>query len=113
MKWADVAVSAAGSTCWELCCTETPFMILVLADNQQRVATGLTRLNIVKNLGGGDGVEPLKTAESLTSLLKDPVERERMSLAGGRLADGLGAERVVRQLIENAGCTQDVESNHL
>jgi UDP-2,4-diacetamido-2,4,6-trideoxy-beta-L-altropyranose hydrolase len=40
MAWAEVAVSAAGSTSWELAFMGLPSMILILAENQERAARG-------------------------------------------------------------------------
>ena len=41
MAWADVAVSGGGSTCWELAFMGLPALVLVLAQNQQEIATAL------------------------------------------------------------------------
>ena len=38
MAWADIAVSAAGSTCWELLFMGLPSLVGVLADNQVPIA---------------------------------------------------------------------------
>lgn len=95
MRWADIAISAAGSTCWELCMTGVPFLMVVAAENQQRVAAYLTELGIAVNLGDGDRVEPFKIAEKLNSLLCNRSERERMSAAGKRLIDGFGTDRIL------------------
>jgi len=51
MAWADVAVSAGGSTCWELAFMGLPNVILVLADNQRDIAEGLDDLGIAINMG--------------------------------------------------------------
>lgn len=103
ITWADVAVSAAGSTCWEFCRTGVPFLTLVVADNQQGVAAGLQAHNVAKNLGESGCVDPINIAESLTALMKKPAERERMSLAGMELVDGFGAERALRLPAEDCG----------
>jgi len=95
MCWADIAISAAGSTCWELCLTGVPFLIIVVAENQRRVASCLTDQGITVNLGGGDQVEPVGIAEKLNSLLFSRSECERMSVAGGRLIDGFGVDRIL------------------
>jgi len=38
MLWADFAVSAAGSTLWELCRLGVPCLLIIIADNQRMVA---------------------------------------------------------------------------
>ncbi|MBC8461025.1 MAG: UDP-2,4-diacetamido-2,4,6-trideoxy-beta-L-altropyranose hydrolase, partial [Deltaproteobacteria bacterium] len=51
MAWADVAVSAAGSTCWELAFMGAPSITVVTFSNQQDVAKGLERAKIFKTVG--------------------------------------------------------------
>ncbi|MCK4791586.1 MAG: UDP-2,4-diacetamido-2,4,6-trideoxy-beta-L-altropyranose hydrolase, partial [Desulfobacteraceae bacterium] len=51
MAWADVAVSAAGATVWELAWMRTPSVILIQADNQRRVAEELHQAGAVVSLG--------------------------------------------------------------
>ncbi len=41
MKWSDLAVAAAGSTCWELATLGIPTLAIVVADNQVSLAAGL------------------------------------------------------------------------
>jgi UDP-2,4-diacetamido-2,4,6-trideoxy-beta-L-altropyranose hydrolase len=103
MHWADVAISAAGSTCWELCLTGVPFLIVVVAENQRQVAASLSDLGITVNLGDGDKIEPFEIAGELRSLLSNRLTRERMSAAGGRLIDGFGADRVLGYLAKTCG----------
>jgi UDP-2,4-diacetamido-2,4,6-trideoxy-beta-L-altropyranose hydrolase len=95
MCWADLVISAAGSTCWELCRVGVPFMVVVVAENQRRVASYLTGCGIAASLGEGDCVEPLEIAKKLEMLLASGTERKRMSLAGGQLVDGLGVDRIL------------------
>ncbi|MCX6953958.1 MAG: UDP-2,4-diacetamido-2,4,6-trideoxy-beta-L-altropyranose hydrolase [Verrucomicrobia bacterium] len=51
MVWADVAVSAAGSTAWELACLGLPSALIVVADNQTGIAAALEREGVSLNLG--------------------------------------------------------------
>ena len=52
MAWADLAISGAGSTCWELACMGLPAVTLVLAENQRAIAEQLNAAGLVLNLGG-------------------------------------------------------------
>jgi UDP-2,4-diacetamido-2,4,6-trideoxy-beta-L-altropyranose hydrolase len=49
----DMAVTAAGSTCWELMCMGLPFVTVVLAENQQAIAEHLDAQGLP---GAGDGL---------------------------------------------------------
>ena len=95
MAWADVALGAAGSTCWEMALTGLPAAVLVLADNQLAVAEPLAAAGVVVNLGRPAELTPEAVAESLTSLCRDRKRRQRQSVAGRRLIDGRGARRIV------------------
>lgn len=98
MAWADVAISGAGSTCWELAFMGLPAAVLVLADNQRGIAAGLAAHGTVINLGEAAEATDAHIAEALSSLLGDRGLRARMSRKGRGLIDGRGAERVVQHL---------------
>lgn len=42
----DLAVTAGGSTCWELCCLGVPFLTVKVAENQQIVVRELARREV-------------------------------------------------------------------
>lgn len=94
MAWADLAISGAGSTSWELAFMGLPSVLLVLAENQRGIASGIHMAGIAVNLGWHDDVSVEQLANTLRYLLKDPVTRRRMSELGRQLVDGLGAGRV-------------------
>lgn len=100
MTWADLAVSAAGSTCWELCCAGVPFVTLVLAENQQGIAEGLRRRDVAQSLKGECGDIKSYFLDPILFLLKNRIERERGSLVGRILVDGCGASRTIAVLGE-------------
>ena len=98
MAWADVTVSAGGSTCWELAFMGLPTVVLVLAENQQGIAAGLGKAGVVLNLGWYTEVSIAQVANTLVGLLEDRGSRRQMSQRGRELVDGLGSERVVKFL---------------
>ncbi|MFH1914179.1 MAG: UDP-2,4-diacetamido-2,4,6-trideoxy-beta-L-altropyranose hydrolase [Pseudomonadota bacterium] len=96
MAWADLAVTAAGSTCWELCRMGVPMLALQTADNQDSVCSGLTRIGAAICL---DTNQPLENiAPKLTMLRDTPDKRRAMARAGMRSIDGRGALRVADHL---------------
>lgn len=94
MAWADVAVSAGGSTCWELAFMGLPPLILVRADNQVGIAAGLDAGGFGINLGVPDDMSMARLPGELVRLLDDSNLRQRMSRKGRALVDGKGAGRV-------------------
>ena len=98
MAWANVAVSAGGSTCWELAFMGLPTVVLVLAENQQGIAAGLGKAGVVLNLGWYTEVSIAQVANTLVGLLEDRGLRQQMSQQGRELVDGLGVERMVESL---------------
>ncbi len=98
MAWADLAVSAAGSTCWELAFMRLPALLLVVADNQNCVADRLEVAGAAINLGRQSAVSPPEVSRALLRLLRDRGEREAMARSGRNLVDGEGAARVVKCL---------------
>ncbi len=95
MAWADVALSAAGSTSWELAFMQLPALLLVLAENQEPIARGLSAAGAATSLGRADRLTAEAIARSLSALCRGLNRRARQSRAGLRLVDGRGAERVV------------------
>jgi UDP-2,4-diacetamido-2,4,6-trideoxy-beta-L-altropyranose hydrolase len=98
MAWADVAISAAGTTCWEMCLMGLPAILVDLAENQTPVARALDRQGCAKHLGGSSEVSSGMLAEALGKLLSCEKNRRAMSLRCRELVDGHGASRVVSVL---------------
>jgi UDP-2,4-diacetamido-2,4,6-trideoxy-beta-L-altropyranose hydrolase len=101
MAWADVAVSGAGSTCWELAFMGVPTLMVILADNQRRVAEGLERHGVARCAGWYADLQKEKVSEQITDLIYSPDVRRQMAATGRRLVDGLGAARVVQAIATN------------
>jgi UDP-2,4-diacetamido-2,4,6-trideoxy-beta-L-altropyranose hydrolase len=101
MAWADLAVSAEGSTCWELLYLGLPSIVLVLADNQKGIARELAAKGAILNMGSHETATEHDIATVLGRLAMDPKRRRAMSERGRRLLDGHGADRVARILMES------------
>lgn len=95
MARADVAVSAGGSTGWELAFMGLPSLMLVLAENQRSVAEGLDEAGVAVNLGLHEQVTVARIAEELAALCHDHARRRKLSLNGQELIDGMGTQRVL------------------
>ena len=82
---ADVAVSAAGMTAYELSCAGVPAALVPVAANQRRVARALAASGLAVS-GRGVG--------ALVEQLADGRVRESLASAGPAAVDGYGAFRV-------------------
>lgn len=98
LRWADLAISAAGSTCWELAALGVPMVVTVLADNQERLAASLAAQGAAVNLGWHHAWQAEQAARVWRDLLDSPPQRQAMGAAGQRLVDGQGCTRVLRAM---------------
>jgi len=102
MEWADIAITAAGSTCWELAFMGVPSITLVTAENQCGVAAGLDRAGIFKTLDWWNRLDPQTLSKEVMALILDRKLREEKSLMGKRLVDGSGTVRVLKAMTEGS-----------
>jgi UDP-2,4-diacetamido-2,4,6-trideoxy-beta-L-altropyranose hydrolase len=98
MAWADIAVSAGGSTTWELAFMGLPGLAVVLADNQKDVVRRLDDESVSVALGTHTVLTNKHISNTLQSLIDDNSRRTRMSQCGRLLVDGAGVARVVTRL---------------
>src|ERR1700693_4547781 len=62
MAWADLAISAAGSICWEFCALGLPALLIPVASNQVASADCLQRIGAAKLFSGDPGIRPEEVA---------------------------------------------------
>ncbi|NLH48265.1 MAG: UDP-2,4-diacetamido-2,4,6-trideoxy-beta-L-altropyranose hydrolase [Myxococcales bacterium] len=105
--WCDLAVSGAGSTCWELAHLATPMALLQVADNQAIIYRRLTEVGAAVGLGLGDEVEPAKLTPVLEDLLGNRLWRSGLSVKAADLVDGLGSRRVADAILERAAAAAE------
>lgn len=98
MAWADLAITAGGSTCWELAFMGLPTLILLLADNQRPLGEGLHKLKAAVNLGWHHALSPLDIRQAATQLLQSRESRREMAAVGKGLVDGEGPARLLMLL---------------
>jgi len=95
MRWADIAISGAGSTCWELAYLGLPAIVIALSRDQREIASALAQNQVAVSLGWHANLTEEQISDTLNSLLDDHSRRRAMSGRGLKLVDGRGAERVV------------------
>ncbi|MDM8542139.1 UDP-2,4-diacetamido-2,4,6-trideoxy-beta-L-altropyranose hydrolase [Desulfococcaceae bacterium HSG9] len=113
MAWTDVAISAAGSTCWELCLSGVPFLGIISAENQRGIAKGLDHAGAAKCLGWHEDLSPTDIAQSLLKVMVNKRKMEQMSEQGKYLVDNRGSKRIIRTMhtgelqlrpVQSSGC---------
>ncbi len=95
MAWADLAIAAAGTTCWEMCCLGLPAIVVEAADNQRPLARKLDAMGVAVNAGPAQLVDCAGLAERVREMVEDQERRSQMSHGARRLVDGRGTGRVL------------------
>ena len=99
----EVAISAAGSTLYELCATQTPSITYVLADNQIPAAEEFDSRKIIRNCGDirdlGKRILAENLIEEAIALAENYDERKRLSEQMGYIVDGKGTSRILEQVL--------------
>lgn len=101
MLRSDLAISAGGSTLYELAACGTPAMAIILADNQEGIVHKMDELGYVKSLGWYAQLSEELVLDNLGKIMGDVQRRREMSTKGQRLVDGKGTERIVRSILQN------------
>lgn len=99
MTWADLAVSAGGSTCWEMAYMGLPSCIVVLAENQKPVADILHHLGVSINLGWFADLNSEETLHRICNLIDDRDLRQTMSSRGRSIIQGSGGKDVIDAML--------------
>jgi UDP-2,4-diacetamido-2,4,6-trideoxy-beta-L-altropyranose hydrolase len=94
MSESDLAISAGGSTCWELAFMGIPSLLIILAENQKSIVEGLGNLNISINLGWYNKIASINIAAELGKLINNPTKISQMRYKSLALIDGYGSKRV-------------------
>ncbi|CAK0769521.1 UDP-2,4-diacetamido-2,4, 6-trideoxy-beta-L-altropyranose hydrolase [Gammaproteobacteria bacterium] len=100
MSWADLALSAAGTTTWELACLGVPSLLVAVADNQLPVIRAATAAGCAVDLGWWENLTVAGLTVALEQLATNEKQRTAMGIAGRALVDGNGAARVVQAMRE-------------
>ncbi len=111
MAWADMAVSAGGSTCLEMAYMGLPNVILVLAENQQANADSFNVAGISVNLGWHDKIDAPALTRGLNKLICDQKLRTRMSAKARKLVNGTGTNHIlssIDQRVRQFQATDDI-----
>ncbi|MDE7222596.1 MAG: hypothetical protein K2O34_02300, partial [Acetatifactor sp.] len=103
MLQCDLAVTAGGTTVYELCALGVPFVCFSYAENQEALADYTGRYGIGLNAGEYHH-DPDKTLDNIGRLAAEATadwqQRRQMSRRAMELVDGRGAVRLAEALIQ-------------
>lgn len=105
MEQCDLAVSAGGSTCYELCATGVPFVVFSFEPNQRKLAENMQENNVAVLAGhmvDEESCEEVMEAisQKVKSLIDDEHLRQEMFEKGKDLVDGKGSCRLANRLMK-------------
>ncbi|GAA0798941.1 PseG/SpsG family protein [Spirilliplanes yamanashiensis] len=96
---ADLAVSASGTSTWELLCLGVPAALVWVVDNQELGYDRTVAAGLAAGLGRLGALEPSAVA-TLRALLTDPAARAALAAKAFGAVDGRGVERVADALLQ-------------
>ena len=98
MANSDLCIGAAGSTTWERCCLGLPSIMLVLAENQQKIANELHQRKLAQIIDYSKKT-PLNSKIFLAKII---TELGFITEQSGMVCDGLGVKKVINHLLNRA-----------
>lgn len=112
MQQADIAITAGGSTMYELCAVGVPILCFSFVDNQELIVETFAQKGLVYY--GGNYLKEQEAfagnvAAALTALAASKELRQQYSQKEKQLIDGCGAERIATALCEKGTAWQEAE----
>jgi len=99
MAWADIAVTAAGSICWELAFMGLPSLIITLADNQDGIAERLGKAGAGIDLGWHENISIKQCSQALKEILQNKSKRSSFSEQRQKLVNGKGSQKDIKAML--------------
>lgn len=97
---ADVAISAGGTTLYELCATGTPTITYSFADNQLDNVRQFAEDGIMRYVGDIRYDKVYENMQTVVESYQEKSYRNQISTQMKKLIDGQGAARVINQLFQ-------------
>lgn len=98
MLKSDIAISAGGSTLYELCACGVPTISFILAYNQEFVVEKMEELGYIKSLGWYGDIDSKTLNNYIKRLIGDYDIRVKMHNKQRNLVDGKGTQRIVEKI---------------
>ena len=107
MSRVDLAVTAGGSTCYELAHCGVPAIVASIAENQFAISNAMNERGIMISIDEPSSAHAASAEKcfnekrlkrAIGGLINNPGQRKVMSDQGQRLVDGNGAQRIARTM---------------
>jgi len=102
MLWCDMAITTTGLIKYELAATRTPAVVFSIDPLHASLNDPFAAGGSVVDLGVRPGAE--KIAEEAEKLLESLPQRKALAMAGAKIVDGKGAERVAAKIVGTEAC---------
>lgn len=99
MIWADLAISAGGSTCWELAYMGLPSLLIILAENQVELVKRLGTKQAAVNIGWYNMFSQEQLFAKIDMLINNMSLRRSISENALTLVDGQGISRIIDVMV--------------
>lgn len=99
MQSCDIAVSACGSTLYELAACGVPTLGIIIADNQRGIGNKLNNMEIINNLGWYNKISKKTFIKAINELAENYNQRKTMSEKASSIVDGKGVQRISKLLM--------------
>jgi UDP-2,4-diacetamido-2,4,6-trideoxy-beta-L-altropyranose hydrolase len=99
MLKADIAISAAGQTLYELARIGVPFVAVAIADNQFNNLKGWQKNRLAEDIKWNDDFLSNKISDTIDNLIPHE-ERVKYSALARKFVDGKGVIRIIETLLE-------------
>lgn len=94
----DLAITAGGSTLYELAACGVPMIVFSYADNQMPQINALEKVEMLKSIGRYDAIDEKKIFEYVSFYVDHYEDRKRLAPQLQSMVDGEGAYRIVKEV---------------
>lgn len=94
----DIAISACGSTLYELCAMKVPAIGIILAENQKYVAEKMKDMSLIFDSFNVENIENYNLKRILNKLIEDKILRKSIIKNQEKLVDLYGVENLALEI---------------
>jgi UDP-2,4-diacetamido-2,4,6-trideoxy-beta-L-altropyranose hydrolase len=98
MLESDLAIGSGGTTSWERCCLALPTILIILANNQQKVGENLAEIGATITIQKNDMIEK-NISNSIAMIINDKNLYMEMCNSASRVCDGNGTKIISEKML--------------